>query len=67
MITSGAQWTVSRKASMRSMSNIYHIMKKDVRYHKGGFLCARQTGTGWEKIGGGGGQRFGFVRGGFLK
>ncbi len=29
-------------------------MKKDVRYHKGGFLCARQTGTGWEKIGGGG-------------
>ena len=21
---------------------------------KGGFLCARQTGTGWEKIGGGG-------------
>lgn len=31
---------------------------------KGGFLCARQTGTGWEKIGGGGSAIW-FCYGGF--
>ena len=31
---------------------------------KGGFLCARQTGTSWEKIGGGGGSAIWFCYGG---
>lgn len=29
---------------MRSMSNIYHIMKKDVRYHKGGVSVCEADG-----------------------
>lgn len=33
---------------------------------KGGFLCARQTGTSWEKIGGGGSAIW-FCYGGFFE
>lgn len=29
--------------------NYISYYEKEVRYHKGGFLCARQTCTGWEK------------------
>jgi len=49
------------------MSNIYHIMKKDVRYHKGGVSVCEADGHWLGKNRGWGVQRFGFVRGDFLK